>query len=185
MFDEPSKLLLGLLTGIFFGFFLQKGRVAKFSVIVGQLLLKDWTVVKIMLTAVAVGSIGIYALVSLGVATLHVKPALLGGVLFGGLLFGAGMAVFGYCPGTSVAACGEGRKDAMVGVAGMLLGALSYVWFYPLHQPALKSLPDWGKVTLPELTTTSPWLWIAGLLAAAVISAYFFEAMRRRFTLET
>ncbi len=56
MFDSPEKLLLGLLTGIAFGVLLQKGRVAKFAVIVGQFLLKDWTVVKIMGTAVVVGS---------------------------------------------------------------------------------------------------------------------------------
>lgn len=179
MFEEPSKLLLGLLTGILFGFFLQKGRAAKFSVITGQLLLRDWTVVKIMLTAVAVGSVGVYILVSLGVASLHVKPAMVGGVVVGGLMFGAGMAVLGYCPGTSVAACGEGRKDAMVGVLGMLSGALVYVWLYPLHQPALKGLPDWGKITLPELTTTSPWFWIVGLLVAAGTSAYFFDSGRR------
>lgn len=185
MFDETSKLVLGLLTGVLFGFLLQKGRVAKFSVIIGQLLLKDWTVVKIMLTAVAVGSIGVYALVSLGTASFHVKPAMFGGVLFGGLLFGAGMAIFGYCPGTSVAACGEGRKDAMVGVAGMVTGALAYVWFYPAHQPALKSFPDWGKITLPELTTTSPWLWILGLLVLAAAAAYLLDGMRRRSPLRS
>ena len=41
MFDSPEKLIFGLATGIVFGFLLQKGRVAKFDVIVGQLLLKD------------------------------------------------------------------------------------------------------------------------------------------------
>ena len=122
MFEEPSKLVLGLLTGIFFGFFLQKGRVAKFPVIIGQLLLRDWTVAKIMLTSIVVGSIGVYTLVSLGAAGLHIKPAMFGGVVLGGLLFGIGMAVLGYCPGTGVAACGEGRKDAMVGVVGILTG---------------------------------------------------------------
>jgi hypothetical protein len=143
MFDPPLKLLLGLLTGILFGFLLQKGRVAKFPVIVGQFLLRDWTVVKIVLTAVAVGSIGVYALVSIGAAELHIKPALLGGVIFGGLLFGAGIALFGYCPGTSVAACGEGHRDAMVGVAGMLVGAFAYVWSYPvLASPITKALPE-------------------------------------------
>ena len=59
MFDSPSKLLLGLVTGVAFGFLLQKGQVTKFRVIVGQLLLRDWTVAKIMGTAVAVGAIGV------------------------------------------------------------------------------------------------------------------------------
>ncbi len=180
MFDEPSKLILGLLTGILFGFFLQKGRVAKFPVIIGQLLLRDWTVAKIMLTAIVVGSIGVYTLVSLGAAGLHVKPAMFGGVVLGGLLFGIGMAVLGYCPGTSVAACGEGRRDAMAGVVGMLTGALAYVWLYPVHQPALKTLPDWGKITIPELTMTSPLPWIVGLALAAAVSFYLLEFRHRR-----
>ena len=108
MFDSPEKLALGLLTGIVFGFLLQKGRVAKFEVIVGQFLFKDWTVVKMMGTAVVVGAVGVYALVSADLATLHIRPALLGGVLLGAACFGIGMAVLGYCPGTSVAGCGEG-----------------------------------------------------------------------------
>ena len=41
MFDSPERLLLGLVTGILFGVLLQKGRVAKFPVIVGQFILKD------------------------------------------------------------------------------------------------------------------------------------------------
>ena len=82
MFDSPDKLLLGLATGIMFGVLLQKGRVAKFPVIVSQFLLKDWTVAKIMGTAVVVGAIGVYALVAAGHASLHVRPLLFGGVLY-------------------------------------------------------------------------------------------------------
>ena len=176
MFDSPQRLLLGLMTGIVFGFLLQKGRVAKFQVIVDQFLLRDWTVVKVMLTAVVVGSVGVYAMAEAGVVSLHVKPALLGGVLLGGVLFGVGMAVLGYCPGTSVAACGEGRRDAMVGVFGMLLGAGVYVATYPALQPIIHVLGDWGKVTLPEVTGTSPWFWIATMTIAAVVAFVLIEA---------
>lgn len=172
MFDSPAKLLLGLVTGFLFGVLLQKGRVAKFPVIIGQFLLRDWTVTKIMLTAVAVGSVGVYALVSMGMAELHIKPALLGGVIGGGILFGTGLAIFGYCPGTGVAACGEGHRDAMFGVAGMLSGAFVYVLAYPQVDRLVKSFPDWGKVTLPQLTDSSPWLWVLGICAAAT-AMYF------------
>lgn len=180
MFDAPPKLLLGLITGIFFGFLLQKGRVAKFPVIIGQFLLKDWTVAKIMLAAVAVGSVGVYALVSLGMAQLHIKPAALGGVIVGGLLFGTGIAVFGYCPGTSVAACGEGHRDAMTGVVGMIAGAFVYVWAYPQVQSLLEALPDWGEITLPDVTGISPWLWASGLLITAAASSYIFRSFSHR-----
>ena len=84
MFETPEKLALGFVTGFIFGFLLQKGRVAKYHVILGQLLLKDWTVVKIMLTAILVGAIGVYLLIAMNLAELHVKPMLLGGVVFGG-----------------------------------------------------------------------------------------------------
>lgn len=168
MFDEPTKLALGLLTGIVFGFLLQKGRAAKFHVIIGQFLLKDWTVVKIMGTAVVVGAIGVYALVAMDLASLHVKPLLWGGVVIGAVCFGIGIAVFGYCPGTSVAACGEGRRDAMVGVLGMLVGAAVYVALFPVLQPVIKGLGDAGEITLPQVTGTSPWPWVIGL---AVVGA--------------
>ena len=158
MFDSADKLALGLLTGIVFGFLLQKGRVAKFEVIVGQFLFKDWTVVKTMGTAVVVGAVGVYALVAMDLASLHVRPALFGGVLSGAVLFGIGMATLGYCPGTSIAGCGEGRRDAMVGVMGMFAGALLFVAMFPMLQPLIKGLGNLGEVTLPELTNTSPWL---------------------------
>lgn len=169
MFDSPDKLVLGLVTGIVFGFLLQKGRVAKFEVIVGQLLFRDWTVAKTMGTAVVVGAVGVYALVAIDATSLHIRPALLGGVLAGAVCFGIGMAVFGYCPGTSVAGCGEGQQDAMVGGLGMLTGAAVFVAAFPALQPLVKSLGDWGKITLPEVTHTSPWLWISGLAMVAVV----------------
>lgn len=170
MFDSPEKLALGLVTGIIFGFLLQKGRVAKFQVIVGQFLLRDWTVVKVMATAVIVGAIGVYALLAMEAVSLHIKPMLLGGVLIGAVLFGIGMAVLGYCPGTSVAACGEGRRDAMVGVLGMLCGAGLFVALYPVLQPVIKGLGDLGKITVPETLGVSPWLIIGVLVIAGIVA---------------
>ena len=175
MFDSPERLLLGLLMGVIFGVLLQKGRVAKFPVIVGQFILRDWTVVKSMETAVVVGSVGVYALVASGHANLHIKPFVLGGVLMGGVCFGVGMAVYGYCPGTAVAACGEGKRDAMVGVLGLLAGALAFVVAYPALEPIIKGLGDMGKVTFPDATDTSPWLWIAGLLGGGLIYFVFLS----------
>lgn len=179
MFDSPEKLALGLVTGMIFGFLLQKGRVAKFEVIVGQFLFKDWTVVKTMGTAVIVGSLGVYALVSADLASLHIRPLLWGGILLGAVLFGIGMATLGYCPGTTVAACGEGRRDAMIGVLGMLAGALLFVIFSDQLQGVIKGLGDAGKITLPEITGTSPWLWV-GLLTAAGVAGFLVDRMQRR-----
>ncbi|TWT90353.1 putative inner membrane protein [Pseudobythopirellula maris] len=173
MFDPLWKLALGLITGIIFGILLQKGRVAKFQVIIEQFLFRDWTVVKIMGIAVVVGAVGIYALLPLDAVSLHIKPLVWLGIVAGGICFGAGMAIFGYCPGTSVAACGEGRRDAMVGVLGMLAGAGLYVVLFPQLSGLLKSWGDAGKITLPEWTGTSPWLWIGGLALVAVAAVAY------------
>ncbi len=178
MFEEPLKLALGLFTGILFGILLQKGRAAKFRVIMGQFLFTDWTVVKIMLTAVAVGAVGVWAMVQMGLTTLHIKPAAFAPVIIGGVLFGIGMAIFGYCPGTSVAACGEGRRDAMIGVGGMLVGAFAYVAAFPALQSLTKAWGDWGKVTLPQVTGLSPWIFVGAIVLATVALRLFSRRSR-------
>ena len=180
MFDSPPKLLLGLVTGILFGVLLQKGRVSKFEVIVGQFLFKDWTVVRMMGTAVVVGSVGVFALVAADLASLHIRPMLLGGVLLGAVLFGIGMAVFGYCPGTSVAGFGEGRRDALVGVLGMFTGAAMFVVFYEQFQPVIQALGDWGKITLPDITNTSPWIWVSLLVAGGTAALLWDRSYRKK-----
>lgn len=185
MFDSVDRLLLGLATGVALGFLFQKGRVTKHEVIVGQLLLRDWTVAKIMLTAIVVGAIGVYAMFGAGWVGLHIKSAVIGGILAGGAIFGVGMALMGYCPGTCVAAAGEGRRDAIVGIAGLLFGALLYVVFFPAWQTVRDALGDWGKLTLPEWTGVSAWVWIAALAAGAIaafVALERYEAKHRQTT---
>jgi hypothetical protein len=179
MFESPDMLALGLLTGVAFGFLLQKGRVAKYEAILGQLLLRNWTVFKVMLTAVVVGSIGVYALVGAGVARLDVWPFQPAAVLVGAVTFGVGLAVLGYCPGTGLAGSGEGGRDAMVGVLGMLTGAGVFVAaFDPLQRVAL-SLGDYGKVTVPELLGVPPGVVIVALAVGAGLAFWLVERSER------
>ena len=67
------KLITGALFGLVFGFLLQKGGVGKFNVLIGQLLLQDWTVAKIMLTAIVVGMIGVFPLHHFAKVNLHIN----------------------------------------------------------------------------------------------------------------
>jgi len=164
MFESPAQLLLGLATGVAFGFLLQKGRVTKYQVVVGQLLLKDWTAFKIMITAMLTGAVGVYALRAADVTYLDIWPFQPAAMLLGALFFGVGIAILGYCPGTGMAGAGEGSRDAMVGVLGMICGAAIFVSAYHLLEPLGLSLGDWGKVTIPGLLGLSPWIVIAALL---------------------
>jgi len=94
---------------------LQKGGVTRYDVIIGQLLLTDFTVLKVMLSAVVTGMVGVYALKGAGLANLHPKPGSLGSTAVGGLIFGLGFGILGYCPGTVVGAVAQGSLDALFG----------------------------------------------------------------------
>ena len=60
--NKPLQLMAGLVIGFFFGFLLQKGNVTEYDVIIGQLLFRDFTVIKIMVTAMVTGMVGVHAL---------------------------------------------------------------------------------------------------------------------------
>jgi uncharacterized membrane protein YedE/YeeE len=175
MFESPDKLALGLMTGVAFGFLLHKGGLADYQTILGQLLLRNWTVVKVMGTAIAVGAVGVYGLVGGGAATLDIWPFQIGGVVVGALLFGIGLAVFGYCPGTSVTASGQGSRDAMVGVAGMVVGAGIFVAAYPSLEPLISGFGDVGKITLVDLLGVSPWTVILALVVMVTVALWLVE----------
>ncbi len=93
-----SEQWFGLVTGILFGFLLQKGRVLRFEKQVGAMLLEDMTILKFMLSAILVGMVGITLLTETGTIALSHKSMNLGAVLLGGALFGGGWALMGFCP---------------------------------------------------------------------------------------
>ncbi|HDP24560.1 MAG TPA: YeeE/YedE family protein, partial [Deltaproteobacteria bacterium] len=99
-----TMLIYGIITGILFGFLLQKAHVIRYDKQLGALRLQDFTIVKFMLSSVIVSMVGVYLLVDLGIVQLSIKTASLGGNILGGLIFGVGWGLVGYCPATGVAA---------------------------------------------------------------------------------
>ncbi|HLE80396.1 MAG TPA: YeeE/YedE thiosulfate transporter family protein [Dehalococcoidia bacterium] len=169
-----ARLALGLVTGIAFGFILQKGQALKFHKIIDALRLRDFTIWKLMFTAIAVGMIGIYVMTALGLAKLHIKPTILSANILGGLIFGAGFALLGFCPGTCVGAAGEGRLDGLYsGVAGLLVGAGLYSEVYPYLLPGFLKIGVLGKITLPQFLGIGVWPTVL-LVALALGTAIWF-----------
>lgn len=166
------QLAIGFFVGILFGFLLQKGGVTRYDIIIGQLLLTDFTVVKIMFSAVVTGMIGVHLLRSLGLARLHPKPGSFGASVIGGLIFGVGFALLGYCPGTLAGAVGQGSLDALFGgFVGTLIGAGLFAEFYPKLEKAILNKGYFGEITWPQLLKVNPWwvvlpvvFWIINLL---------------------
>ena len=149
---QPRRqLLLGLIFGVVFGFLLQKGGVAKYHVLIGQLLLEDFTVVKIMISAIVVGMLGVFFMYRRGWVGLHLKPTRLGANAIGGLVFGAGFALGGYCPGTNAAAIGQGNFDGLFVFAGLLAGSYLFAEGSGLIRRTIQTWGDRGELTLPEL----------------------------------
>jgi uncharacterized protein len=179
IFASPRELLMGAIAGFIFGFLLQKGGVTRYRVLMGQFLLKDWTVAKIMGTAIVVGGLGFYAMRLWGVeAPMHVKPAQVWGNLLGAVIFGVGMAVLGYCPGTSVGAMGDRSRHAIFGVFGMLVGAGLYAEAFPWFQERVLQPVDLGEITLPAVTQLPPLLWV--LLVGVAFFTFFGVLEKRR-----
>ena len=170
-----NDMLYGLVTGILFGFLLQKGRVIRYDKQIGALRLQDMTIVKFMLSAIVVGMIGTYLLVDLGLAKLSIKPMIVGSIVIGGLLFGVGWGLFGYCPGTSMGAVGEGRLDGIWGIAGMLAGAALFAEAFPFLKTTVLKWGDFGKITLPQVLGVNHWMVIIPFAIGTVVLFRWLE----------
>jgi hypothetical protein len=174
--EDKRPLFFGLGFGILFGFLLQKGGATKYDVIVGQLLLTDLTVAKIMLSAVVTGMIGIYLMKSLGWIKLSIKSGSVGMNVLGALIFGVGFAVLGYCPGTIAGAVGNGYLDAIVGgLAGILLGTWIFAVMYPKLKDGILKKGDFGDITFPQLFRVNDWVVVVPVAALIILLLVWFE----------
>lgn len=160
------KLVLGLVLGAAFGTVLQLSGASSHTKITNALRLRDLTIMKLILTAIGVGLIGVHLLDALGLANMKVKDLYLPGMLVAGLIFGVGFAVTGYCPGTALAAAAEGKPDAWVTILGGLLGALVFAFMFPDLETYLLSLGRYGPMTIHGS------LGIQGLLLAAPLGGF-------------
>lgn len=133
MVKEDDYIILWINHGNSIWFY-YKREVLRYDKQIGALRLQDMTIVKFMLSHIAVAMVGVYFLYDLGIVKLSIKSTILGGVVIGAIIFGIGWGLLGYCPGTSLGALGEGRIDALWGIGGMLVGAGVYAEAYPYLQ---------------------------------------------------
>jgi uncharacterized membrane protein YedE/YeeE len=176
--SAETALWLAIPMGIVFGVLLHRGGVANYNVIVNQFRFQDFTVLKIMLTAIVVGGIGVLLLKGTGHAQYHIKPANMLGVTLGAALFGVGMVLYGYCPGTGVAALATGSLHALGGFVGMFVGGVLYALSFTWVEAHIQKVAALGKVRLPDITGVPDWGWFAIL---AAIAATVFWLIETRF----
>jgi hypothetical protein len=111
-----------------------------------------------MLTAVVVGGIGVAALHAGGLANTHIKASPMVAIVLGSAIFGVGMVIYGYCPGTGLAAIGNGSLHALAGVGGMMLGGILYALTFPWIAKHILPMADIGKLTLDQLIGIPVWV---------------------------
>lgn len=166
-----AVMAVGLVMGAAFGVLLEKSRVFEPGVILGQMQLRNFLMLRIFLAAVASGLV----LLALGSATgliprLDPKPVLYGAQILGGFVTGVGIALAGACPGTVLVQVGVGYRDAIVTLVGGLAGALAFAHAEPVLRPLLLTGSP-GRLTLNGLLGLPFWpvaLGVAAVLIAAL-----------------
>lgn len=172
-----KKVALPILFGLAFGFLLQKAGVAKYHVLVGVLLFQDATVIKVMLSAILVGMMGLFLLQRLGKTEPKIKPTRYGANIIGGLVFGAGFALSGYCPGTGAAALGQMNWDALFMIAGMIVGSYLFAEVSEWLSKTVQRWGDRGKITLPEILAVPGPAFLAGFIIILALGLVLLERL--------
>ena len=152
-FGEDIGLVLAIVIGIGFGFFLERAGFGSGRKLAAQFYFTDMTVLKVMFTAIVTAMLGVFWLGVAGVLDLslvYVSPTYLWPQIVGGLVLGAGFVIGGYCPGTSCVAVSTGKADALVYLGGILAGIFVFGELFPAIEEFYIS-SAYGTLTLPEV----------------------------------
>jgi uncharacterized membrane protein YedE/YeeE len=176
MSSVATGVISGLLMGVIFGFALEKSRVFEPGVIVGQMQLRNFIMLKVFLAAVATGALVLAFLNGFGLVKLQPKPTLYAADIVGGLILGAGISLAGACPGTTLAQIGVGYRDAIFTLVGGLFGAVAFTYAEPWLSKTL--IGTGPKLIFTDLAGIPYWQGALALAAAIVVILVLMEKAR-------
>lgn len=183
-FPMDGGMLSVLVAGFLFGYFLEVSGLGSPRKLTAQFTLRDWSVFKVMFTAIVVAATGLWLFDVVGMLrldSLKIPTPFFWAMAVGGALLGAGMAIGGYCPGTSVVGLFTGRLDALVFMVGMLIGTMVFANSFAALQGLYLAAQGPKGLTLAGLTGLPSWL-ILVLLAALAVAGFrlgaWFECRR-------
>lgn len=171
-----NGVISGLLCGLIFGFALERAGFASACKLTAQLRFRDWAVFNVMFTAILVAAFGMYFLEMAGVLSMdevYVPTTHLWATLLGGVGVGAGMAIGGYCPGTSVVGFMSGKLDGLVFFVGIIIGTWLFAGAYDDLQPLLEAAPGPEAQTLSQLLHVPDLIVLLALTAVAAVVGWF------------
>jgi len=180
---HESGMVSGLVCGVLFGFVLENAGFGSPSKLTGQFRLTDWSVFKVMFTAIVLAAVGLWGMRVVGLMapdTLFVPQALVMASAVGGALIGAGFAIGGYCPGTSMVGMSSGRLDALVFVVGLFIGTTAFVGFYG---DAIRSMMAIGEMidgdTFADVYGIADPIML-GIMAACLVGIFYLGSWFER-----
>jgi len=182
LLDQSISLFFAVVLGFFFGLFLERGGLGNPHKLTGVFYLTDFTVPKVMFSAIVVAGAGLYFMADmklLDMERIWFVPTFFWPQIAGGALFGIGFVLSGYCPGTAVAGLASGRLDALVTMAGFGAGSFVFAVLYPYLENFYNSSAMPGA-TLPKILNLNPWFIIVFLIFFAVAMFYVMEKYEKK-----
>ncbi|MDD5160774.1 MAG: YeeE/YedE thiosulfate transporter family protein [Sulfuricurvum sp.] len=167
---EYTSGIMIIIAGFFFGYFLEVSGLGSPRKLNAQFTFKDWSVFKVMFVAIVVAATGLWLFDILGWVrfdALKIQTTFFWAMAAGGALLGAGLAVGGYCPGTSVVGFFSGRLDALVFMIGMVIGVFIFALSFDDLQGLYTAAKGANRETLPQLLHVPTWVILVGLIALA------------------
>jgi uncharacterized membrane protein YedE/YeeE len=174
--DEfPWPLYLSAsLTGLVFGYVIQRGGFCLTRAISNAALTRDSTILRAYALALLVAMVGVQALEVTGAVEISIRPLHWLANIVGGLLFGVGMIIAGGCAGSTWYRVGEGAVGAGVVLFGFAIGATTarVGLLRPMREALQRfaiTAADGAAPTLYGVTGLHPWIVIAILAVAGGI----------------
>ncbi len=159
-----------LVTGLAFGYVIQRGGFCLTRAISNAVLTGDTTILRAYVLALLVAMVGVQVLEATGAVEIAIRPLHWLANTLGGALFGVGMIVSGGCSGSTWYRVGEGAIGACVVLLGFAIGAtvVAVGILAPVRTALQRPAINWDGAapTLYNVVGLSPWIVITILAVA-------------------
>jgi len=186
-FTSEWNLLAALVIGFAFGWVLERAGFSTSRKLAGVFYGYDFVVIKVFFTAAVTAALGLFLLNQMGLLyfdevwmpTTFLLPTIVGGVIMG-----IGFIMGGFCPGTSVPAAAIGKIDAMLFIAGMVIGMYFYSFTYEWLWEDLRNSTNLGKVKMGDLFGIGEGLAVFGFIVIALVTFWLVDTIKKKFKIE-
>jgi len=184
-YSWASSIWWAVVIGFFFGFVLERAGFGDARNLTNIFYFRDMRVLRVMFSALTTAMVGLIVLSWVGLFNYQalldetlLKTYLLPQVI-GGVLFGLGFIIGGYCPGTAVVGVVSGKLDALIFLAGMIVGVWVFALGFPVWGGLYMSTPM-GRITLWQVFGVSKEV-MAGIIVVMALIAFVLASLGERW----